>query len=104
MLEIDSFSSFILKDISFFLNEGENLIILGSNGAGKSTLAKVICNLIENDNVKLFNEKKSLLSMIKKRVELINYIPPKLEVFDEYITVYEFLELSFISTIDKKTT
>ncbi len=61
MLEIDSFSSFILKDISFFLNEGENLIILGSNGAGKSTLAKVICNLIENDNVKLFNEKISTL-------------------------------------------
>lgn len=101
MLEIDSFSSFILKDISFFLNEGENLIILGSNGAGKSTLAKVICNLIENDNVKLFNEKISTLDD-KKRVELINYIPPKLEVFDEYITVYEFLELSFISTIDKK--
>lgn len=101
MLEIENYSNFILKNISFSLKKGESLIILGSNGAGKSTLAKVICNLIQNDKVKLFDEKISNLSD-KKRVELINYIPPKLEIFDEYLTVYEFLELSFIENIDKK--
>ena len=29
----------------------------------------------------------------EKRTRLINYIPPKLDVFDEFITVREFLEL-----------
>lgn len=101
MLEISNYSSAILKDINFFLKEDENLIILGSNGAGKSTLAKVLSNLISNDNVEIFLQNISSMED-KNRVELINYIPPKLEVFDEYITVYEFLELSFISQIDKE--
>lgn len=101
MLELNNYSNLILKDISLSLQENENLIILGKNGAGKSTLAKVLSNLISNDEVKLYNEKISNLDD-QTRVELINYIPPKLEVFDEYISVYEFLELSFISNIDKK--
>lgn len=101
MLEINSFSNHILKDISFSLKESENLIILGANGAGKSTLAKVLSNLIANDKVILQNKNISSLND-KQRAKLINYIPPKLEVFDEYICVYEFLELSFIGKIKKE--
>lgn len=101
MLKIDNYNNLILKDISFCLKKEENLVILGPNGAGKSTLAKVLCNLIENQNVMLFNENISKLDS-KRRVELINYVPPKLEVFDEYLSVYELLELSFIKTVDKK--
>ena len=101
MLEINSFSNHILKDISFSLKESENLIILGVNGAGKSTLAKVLSNLIANDKVILQNKNISSLDD-KQRAKLINYIPPKLEVFDEYICVYEFLELSFIGKIKKE--
>ena len=41
MLELKNYNNFILKDISFVLEEKENLLILGENGAGKSTLAKV---------------------------------------------------------------
>lgn len=101
MLEINSFSNHILKDISFSLKENENLIILGANGAGKSTLAKVLSNLISNDKVTLQNKNITSLDD-KQRAKLINYIPPKLEVFDEYISVYEFLELSFIENINKE--
>lgn len=101
MLEINKFTNHILKDISFSLKEEENLIILGANGAGKSTLAKVLSTLISNDKVKLFNEEVSSLSD-EKRARFINYIPPKLEIFDEYITLYEFLELSFIEKINRK--
>ena len=46
MLELKNYSNFILKDISFSLQNDENLLILGENGAGKSTLAKVLSNLI----------------------------------------------------------
>lgn len=101
MLKIDNYSSTILHDISFSLKENEDLIILGHNGAGKSTLAKVLSYLIKNENVKLFDKNISKLDD-KKRVENINYIPPKLEVFDEYITVYDFLELSFIYGVKKE--
>jgi len=101
MLEINNYNSTILKDISFLLNENENLIILGQNGAGKSTLAKVLSNLIENDEVKLFDENINDISD-NKRASLINYIPPKFEIFDEYVTLREFLELSTIDFIDNK--
>ncbi|KAB7890275.1 ATP-binding cassette domain-containing protein [Poseidonibacter ostreae] len=101
MLEINKYNSDILEDISFSLEENENLIILGENGAGKSTLAKVLSNLIENDNVKLFDENLCDLSD-KKRAEYINYIPPKLSIFDEYITLREFFELACIDQVDNK--
>ncbi len=100
MLEIKNYSSNILKDISFSLNSGENLIILGKNGAGKSTLAKVLSNLISNDKVEIFGENISLMQDLK-RAKSINYIPPKLSIFDEYITLEEYLELSFIDEVDK---
>ena len=101
MLEINNYNSSILHEISFRLEDNENLIILGENGAGKSTLAKVLSNLIENDKVKIFNENINKIDDLK-RASLVNYIPPKLSIFDEYITLREFLELSFISTVDNE--
>lgn len=101
MLEINNYTNQILKNISFGLKKNENLIILGANGAGKSTLAKVLSNLITNDKVSFFKENINSISY-EKKAKLINYIPPKLEVFDEYISVYEFLELSFINSINRK--
>ncbi|WP_320034130.1 ATP-binding cassette domain-containing protein [Halarcobacter sp.] len=101
MLSISNYSNHILENVSFTLNEKEDLIILGENGAGKSTLSKVLSYLIKNNSVTIFDENISKIED-KKRVEYINYIPSTLEVFDEYITVYEFLELCFIDKIQKK--
>jgi len=101
MLEVKQYHSSILHDISFVLPKEENLIILGQNGAGKSTLAKVLANLIPNEKVKLFNENISKLSDVSRAL-YINYIPPKLTIFDDYITLREFLELSFINSVDNK--
>lgn len=99
MLEINNYKSDILNNITFQLNDNDNLIILGENGAGKSTLAKVLSNLIENQDVKLFGEKLDLIAD-NKRAALINYIPPKLEIFDEYLTLREFMELASITSVD----
>lgn len=93
MLEISEFSNSILTSINFHIKDDENLIILGSNGAGKSTLAKVLCGISHSDSVTLFSQELNNLSA-KQRAELINYIPPKLEIFDEYISLREYLELS----------
>lgn len=40
----------ILKDVSFSLNAGEVLAIVGRNNAGKSTIVKLICRLFEPDS------------------------------------------------------
>jgi iron complex transport system ATP-binding protein len=101
MLEINNYNSEILHNISFSLKENENLIILGENGAGKSTLAKVLSNLITNNKVQLFHEEIDKINDLK-RAQLINYIPPKLSIFDEYVTLKEFLELSTIENVNNE--
>lgn len=93
MLKTTEFSNNILTNINFHLNDGENLVILGSNGAGKSTLAKILCGISHSQAVELFGKKLHLFSA-KERSEFINYVPPKLEIFDEYLCVQEYLELS----------
>ena len=101
MLEINNYNSDILKDITFSLKEGENLIILGKNGAGKSTLAKVLSNLIPNNKVILQGQRIDKIDDFK-RAQAINYIPPKLSIFDEYVTLKEFLELSCVNETDDR--
>ncbi len=36
----------ILKDVSFALNAGESLAVVGTSGSGKSTMARVVCGLM----------------------------------------------------------
>ena len=93
MLTIKNYSNQILTNINLELKKDENLIILGSNGAGKSTLAKILCGITSSKNIQL-NRKPLYTLSAKERSKYINYIPPKLEIFDEYITIKTFLELS----------
>lgn len=103
MLKLNNFSNFVLKDINLTLKSNQNLVILGDNGAGKTTLAKILSGVIENKNTTIDDK---IIGNIygKERTQLINYIPPKLEVFDEYLSVFEFLELSYLyGTCDIET-
>jgi iron complex transport system ATP-binding protein len=93
MLKIHNYSDDILHNITFEVTD--NLVILGANGAGKSTLAKILCGITANLNVTLFNKPMQQYPL-KQKTELINYIPSKFDIFDEYMNVEEFLQLSFI--------
>lgn len=51
-------SEHILKNISFFVNEGDFVSIIGSNGAGKSTILKLMIGEINQSkgNIKIYKE------------------------------------------------
>jgi ATPase subunit of ABC transporter with duplicated ATPase domains len=58
----------ILKGVTFDVNQGERVALLGANGAGKSTLLKILTGSLEPDEGELFLAPQ-------KRVGLISQIP-----------------------------
>ena len=97
MLTMKNYTDNILTNISFHLKHNKNLIILGSNGVGKTTLAKVLCGITPSESVSIEGVNPSK-TFGEKRTKHINYVPPKLEVFDSFMTVKEFLELSLLDS------
>ena len=78
----------IIKDLSFNVNNGENLCIVGPNGCGKSTLLKSIANIIEYEgSIKIDNKEVSSFSRIDlaKKVALMSQTS---QIYFPY-TVYE---------------
>ena len=81
----------LLKDIS--LNIESHLSILGANGAGKSTLAKALSSLIDFKG-KIFIDGINIKDIpSKERAKLLAYIPAKLDVYDAYISLFDFVLL-----------
>lgn len=81
----------ILKNIN--LNIKNHLTVLGSNGSGKSTLAKVICNLVNFDGEVSIDAKDVRTFSLNEKAKMLSYIPAKLEIFDSFISVEEFVLL-----------
>lgn len=81
----------ILKDVSLQITN--HLTVLGANGSGKSTLARAICGLIAYEGVVEINSVNIKELSLLERAKNISYIPTKLEIYDPYITVYEFVLL-----------
>ena len=82
----------IIKDLSFKVNNGENLYIVGPNGCGKSTLLKSIANIIEYEgSVKIDNKEVSSFSRIDlaKKVALMSQTS---QIYFPY-TVYDTVSL-----------
>lgn len=64
-----------IKNVSFNINKGELLAVLGNNGAGKSTIMKIICGINKNKEGNLLLNGKNINKLsIKKRAEAIGYV------------------------------
>lgn len=90
-LSYDNGKSFILRDISFSLCEGEILSVIGKNGTGKSSLLKAIAG-VEN----IFS------GHITRNTKKISYIPQKLHLEQSFpMSVTEFFKI-FNDSLDLK--
>ena len=54
----------IIADVSFSLEEGDRLAIVGVNGSGKSTLLKMLCGEYEPDEGNVFIAKDKTVGML----------------------------------------
>lgn len=81
MVKIDNLSfayplKHVLKSVSFTLEEGKSIALLGRNGCGKSTLLKLMLALLSPDAGTITVNGKDLYAMKdKERASYIAYIP-----------------------------
>lgn len=61
----------VLKDVSFSIDRGEILGLLGRNGAGKSTAMKIICGLMNADSGEVFVFGNDIKNQRKEALENI---------------------------------
>lgn len=72
-LSYNHWKSFVLRDISFSLHEGEILSIIGKNGSGKSSLLKAIAGIQKLHSGKITRHSKR-----------ISYVPQKLSLEESF--------------------
>lgn len=77
----------ILKNITFNVNEGEKIGLIGANGAGKSTLFKILTNQLEFDDGELYIDKSKQLGYLSQNLSLSN----ENSIYTEALTVFNNL-------------
>src|SRR4030095_13895377 len=79
----------ILRDLSFSVEQGEIFGFIGPNGAGKTTTLKLILDLIRPDSgrIQIFGESHRSVA-VKRRLGFL----PENPYFYDYLTAEEFLD------------
>lgn len=60
----------VLKNVTFSINEGDKVGIIGGNGEGKSTLFKIISKEISQDDGEIFIDKNKTIGYLSQHVDL----------------------------------
>lgn len=82
----------ILNDISFDIEPGQCMAILGNNGVGKSTLLKCMDRIFHSQSGAVIVDGKNVLSLSNKELaQNIAYVPQSQEVSD--MTVFDMVLL-----------
>ncbi|WP_314117761.1 ABC-F family ATP-binding cassette domain-containing protein [Peptostreptococcus stomatis] len=77
----------ILENISFSVNEGDKIGIVGVNGTGKTTLFKVITGILPHDRGEIFTSKNCRLGYLEQNTNLYS----EKTIYDEVVSVFSDL-------------
>ncbi|MBP3635839.1 MAG: ABC-F family ATP-binding cassette domain-containing protein [Bacilli bacterium] len=82
----------ILNDISFNLNNGDKVCLVGNNGAGKSTLLKILSGYLEKDS-----------GSINLNNETIKLLDQEIDIKDYDLSIIDFIKIKTnISILEEK--
>ena len=92
-----------IKGVSFTVNKGEIVALIGANGAGKTTIMHSVCNLITKAGGKVTFEGNDITNIpAHKLVPMgISQVPEGRRIFQE-LTVAENLKMGAYTRRDKK--
>ncbi len=93
-----------LRGISFEVEEGEIVTLIGANGAGKSTTLRTICGLVRSSSGRIVYDGRDITSQSTQRIvsEGIALVPEGRRVFDN-LTVKENLQIGAYLRKDKNS-
>jgi ATP-binding cassette subfamily C protein len=75
----------VLKGVTFDIEPGEAVGLVGSSGAGKSTLVDILLGLLEPDGGEVFVGGWPLEQVRKHWQEMIGYVPQSVVLFDDTV-------------------
>ena len=92
-----------LKDVSFHVDEGEIVALIGANGAGKTTTLQTVSGMLQTKSGSVHFENQDITKMPSHRiVQLgISHVPEGRRMFAN-LTVYENLRMGAYTRKDKK--
>ena len=95
----------VLDDVSFHIDQGQALCLLGRSGTGKSVTLKLIMALMRPDSGEVWVDQDNVVGMGEKRLSLVRkklgYLFQDAALFDS-LTLYENLALP-LSRLTKKS-
>ena len=89
----------VLKNITFHLEEGKTLGILGPNAAGKTTLLKIIATIVKPSSGKVIIKGIDTVKYPSKVRKLISYVPENPSLFEELTAEENILHFSKVNRI-----
>jgi ABC-type multidrug transport system ATPase subunit len=82
-----------LEGISFAVNRGELVCVMGASGSGKSTLLTVLAGQLQPTSGQVFLNGQSLYPNLDTLKRYISHIPQE-DAFDEHLTIGENLQFA----------
>ena len=82
-----------LDGITFTVNRGELVCVMGASGSGKSTLLKVLAGQLEPKSGQVVLNGQSLYPHLETLKRYISYVPQE-DAFDEHLTIGENLQFA----------
>lgn len=77
----------ILKNISFAVNEGDKVALIGANGVGKTTLFKILTRQIQPDDGEYYVDKNATIGYLAQNLALES----DSNIYDETLKVFQDL-------------
>ena len=96
----------ILENVSFTVNEGDKIGIIGINGTGKTTLFKIISGIYGYDSGDIYTSKDCEIGYLEQNTNFHsnnNILEEVLEVFSDLIKMEEYLRELELKIAEKST-
>lgn len=78
----------VLKDVTFSINEGDKVGVIGSNGEGKSTLFKILTKQLQQDDGEIFIDKNKTVGYLSQHLDLDS----ENTIYNEMLLVFDDLQ------------